>query len=70
MAGMHLTSGPSTRLSPGYATAASPFWRNTWLFAARQLFSTPQRYQQSRTRLARFKGSLAAGGTEAKVAED
>jgi hypothetical protein len=48
MAGMHLASGPlDDVLVRLRAAAASPFWRNTWLFAAGQLFSTPQRYQHA-----------------------
>ncbi|GGK89000.1 NACHT domain-containing protein [Mangrovihabitans endophyticus] len=46
MAGMHLSSGPlDDVLVRLRAAAASPFWRNTWLFAAGRLFSTPQRHQ-------------------------
>ncbi|MEV0427860.1 hypothetical protein [Micromonospora sp. NPDC050495] len=46
MAAMHLTTGPLDGvLQRLRASAASPFWRNTWLFAAGQLFSTPQPYQ-------------------------
>lgn len=46
MAAMHLTTGPADEVSNRLrAAAASPFWRNTWLFAAGQLFSTPQRHQ-------------------------
>jgi len=46
MAAMHLTTGPLDGvLHRLRAAAASPFWRNTWLFAAGQLFSTPQPHQ-------------------------
>ena len=46
MAAMHLTTGPLDGvLQRLRASAASPFWRNTWLFAAGQLFSTPQPHQ-------------------------
>ena len=46
MAGMYLTTGPLDGvLRRLRASAASPFWRNTWLFAAGQLFSTPQPHQ-------------------------
>ena len=45
MAAMHLTTGPLERVVERLrASAANPFWRNTWLFAAGQLFSTPQRH--------------------------
>jgi hypothetical protein len=48
MAGMHLISGPLDQVLVRLrATATSPFWRNTWLFAAGQLFSTPQRHQHA-----------------------
>jgi len=48
MAGMHMTSGPLDEVLVRLrAAAASPFWRNTWLFAAGQLFSTPQRHQHA-----------------------
>jgi hypothetical protein len=46
MATMHLATGPFDGvLQRLRASAASPFWRNTWLFAAGQLFSTPQPHQ-------------------------
>ncbi|RKR88436.1 hypothetical protein BDK92_2763 [Micromonospora pisi] len=46
MAAMHLTTGPlDDILDRVRVAAASPYWRNTWLFAAGQLFSTPQRHQ-------------------------
>lgn len=46
MAAMHLTAGPLDAVLQRLRTsAASPYWRNTWLFAAGQLFSTPQTHQ-------------------------
>ncbi|MFI7591804.1 NACHT domain-containing protein [Micromonospora sp. NPDC049359] len=46
MAAMHLTTGPLDGvLQRLRVSAASPYWRNTWLFAAGQLFSTPQPHQ-------------------------
>lgn len=46
MAAMCLGAGPiSSVMERLKASAASPFWRNTWLFAAGQLFSTPQKHQ-------------------------
>lgn len=46
MAGMYLSSGPfDDVLVRLRVAAASPFWRNTWPFAAGRLFSTPQRHQ-------------------------
>ncbi len=45
MAAMRLTTGLDGVLQRLRAAAASPFWRNTWLFAAGQLFSTPQPHQ-------------------------
>lgn len=47
MAGMHLTIGPFEGVIHRLRiAAASPFWRNTWLFAAGQLFAVPRTYQQ------------------------
>lgn len=46
MAAMHLTTGPLDLVSQRLRTAAaSPHWRNTWIFAAGRLFSTPQEHQ-------------------------
>ncbi|MFF5056141.1 NACHT domain-containing protein [Micromonospora sp. NPDC000663] len=46
MAAMHLTTGLlDDVLQRLRSSAASPYWRNTWLFAAGQLFSTPQPHQ-------------------------
>lgn len=47
MAAMHLTTGPLEQvLERLRVAAASPYWRNTWLFAAGQLFSTHQSHQR------------------------
>ncbi|MEU0571277.1 hypothetical protein ABZ297_38595 [Nonomuraea sp. NPDC005983] len=46
MAAMHLTTGPLERVTQRLRTAAaSPHWRNTWIFAAGRLYSTPQDHQ-------------------------
>lgn len=48
MAAMHLTAGPlDETLLQLRTSAASPHWRNTWIFAAGRLFSTPQVHQQA-----------------------
>ncbi|MEV6850595.1 hypothetical protein [Actinoplanes sp. NPDC051411] len=48
MAAMHLTTAPLDEVLRRLRVAAvSPFWRNTWLFAAGQLFSTPQPHQHA-----------------------
>ncbi|MGI5293074.1 NACHT domain-containing protein [Nonomuraea polychroma] len=46
MAAMHLTAGPPDVVIPRLRIAAlSPHWRNTWIFAAGRLFSTPQDHE-------------------------
>lgn len=46
MAAMHLTTGtPDAVLGRLVAAAASPHWRNAWLFAAGRLFAQPQDHQ-------------------------
>lgn len=46
MAAMHLTTGPLHVVIERLRTAApSPHWRNTWIFAAGRLFSTPQDHE-------------------------
>jgi hypothetical protein len=46
MAAKHLTAGPLSETLEGLRGAApSPHWRNTWIFAAGALFSTPQQHQ-------------------------
>ncbi|OZM75662.1 hypothetical protein CFP66_45120 [Pseudonocardia sp. MH-G8] len=46
MAARQLTSGPSPRVAQRLRTAgASPHWRNSWIFAAGQLFAEPQDHQ-------------------------
>lgn len=46
MAAMQLTTGtPETVLARLTAAAASPHWRNVWLFAAGRLFAQPQDHQ-------------------------
>jgi hypothetical protein len=43
MAAMHLTAGPLDVVTERLRTAApSPHWRNTWVFAAGHVFSTPK----------------------------
>jgi hypothetical protein len=46
MAAMHLTTGtPEAVFDRLSLAAASPHWRNTWLFAAGRLFAQPQEHQ-------------------------
>ncbi|MBB3724587.1 NACHT domain-containing protein [Nonomuraea dietziae] len=46
MAAMYLTAGPLDVVTARLRTAApSPHWRNTWIFAAGRLFSTPQHHE-------------------------
>ncbi|WP_329243057.1 hypothetical protein OG417_45230 [Actinoallomurus sp. NBC_01490] len=46
MAAMHLTTGPlDVIIHRLRIAAASPHWRNTWIFAAGRLFSVPQEHQ-------------------------
>ena len=46
MAAMHLTTGRlETVVERLRRAAASPHWRNSWIFAAGHLFSTPQKHQ-------------------------
>ncbi|MFB4267245.1 NACHT domain-containing protein [Nonomuraea sp. GTA35] len=46
MAAMHLTTGTPAAVTKRLRMAApSPHWRNTWIFAAGRLFSTPQSHQ-------------------------
>lgn len=46
MAAMHITTGPLEVITHRLRiAAASPHWRNTWIFAAGHLFSVPQEHQ-------------------------
>jgi hypothetical protein len=46
MAAMRLTTGPLTEVIERLRqAAASPHWRNTWIFAAGRLFAIPQSHQ-------------------------
>jgi hypothetical protein len=46
MAAMQLTTGPLTEVIERLRrAAASPHWRNTWIFAAGRLFAIPQSHQ-------------------------
>jgi chorismate mutase len=47
MAAMYVTTGPlDVVMRRLRVAAASPHWRNTWIFAAGHLFSVPQEHQQ------------------------
>ena len=47
MAGMYLTTGPQPEVLRRLSTAAaSPHWRNTWIFSAGRVFSAPQEHEQ------------------------
>lgn len=47
MAASHITTGPFDEVAKNLSSiAASPHWRNTWLFAAGRIFAEPQPHQQ------------------------